>query len=108
MKKITITGFGGLRKEVTGDCIKSELYWSNNSEVRIPIGGGLSATKYIPTQCFNETWSVGGKEINLTKFIREYGENGSGVKQNEEFKCVKKTVEYTVAEIADNEVLESL
>ena len=105
MERITVTGFDQLRKEITGECLKSELYWAENAECRIPIGNGVSATKYIPTSCYNQTWNIDGKQINLTKYIREYGE---GVKQNKEYKKGVETVEYVIAGTADNDVLISL
>jgi hypothetical protein len=71
MQKIIVETFEG-NKELAGECIKSELYWSSNVEERIPLrNAGQFATKQVPTDCFNEEWKFDGFDeiVKLTKFI---------------------------------------
>lgn len=75
MQNIIVQTFEG-NKELTGECVKSELYWSKNVEERIPLrNAGQFATKQVPTDCFNEEWKFEGfdKTIKLTKFITPDG-----------------------------------
>ena len=107
MEKITVTGFSQLKKEITGECLKSELYWAENVEDFHHLKNGQYATTQTPTKCFTEVWIVNGKQINLTKYIRQIGEWVNTSKYEKEFKSTGELIEYVVAGSKDNDVLES-
>ena len=107
MEKIIVIGFDQLRKELTGECVKSELYWAENVEDFHHLKNGEYATTQTPTKCFTEVWIVNGKQINLTKYVRNYGKWTVNSKKVREFTSGVISTEYVVAGIEDNEVLVS-
>ena len=108
MEKITVNGFDQLKKEITGECLKSELYWAENVEDFHHLKNGQYTTTQTPTKCFTEVWEANEIRINLTKFIRQIGKWVDTSKHEKEFKATGKSVEYVVAGTSDNDALESL
>ena len=108
MVKITVTGFDQLKKEITGECLKSELYWAENVEDFHHLKNGQYTTTQTPTKCFTEVWNMNGQNLNLTKYIRDYGKWTVNSKKVREFTTGIISTEYVVAGIEDNEVLVSL
>ena len=102
MVKITVTGFDQ-RKEIVGECLRSELYWAENVEDFHHLKNGQYATTQTPTKCFHETWEVSGKQINLTKFIRQIGKWVDTSKHEKEFRATRKSIEYVVVETEQEE-----
>jgi len=107
MKSIIVNGFE-LEKEITGECISSELQWSRNVENFHHLKNGQYSTTQTPTECFNEVWDIDGQLLNLTKYVRQIGEWVTVSKFDHQFKSIGESVEYIPTELEDGELLEAL
>jgi len=105
MKTITVKGFE-LQKEITGQCILSELQWSENVEDFHHLKNGQYATTQTPTKHFEEVWEVEGEKINVYKYIRQIGKWING-KNEKIFKSTGESIEYVVFP-EDYEILVSI
>jgi len=67
MQEITVSTWDGEIK-TKGECLSRELVWSRNVEERTHLNAGLHTTKQVPTDYYQETWLINGKEIKLHNY----------------------------------------